>query len=99
MATITEGLRKQIEEAYGYRGHVTVTLASGGSVTGFLFNREYENPRIEQDFFIDLMVKDSGERRRYPMAEVVSIALTGEDHAAGKSYEDYLKKKAAEQSK
>lgn len=96
MATISEGLKRQIEEAYGYRGHVTVTLAQGGTVVGFLFNREYANPKLEQDFFIDLIVKDSGERRRYPMAQVASIALTGEDHAAGKSYEDYLKKKAAE---
>lgn len=96
MAKIADEIRKQIEAAYDFRGHVSVTLVGGESVTGYLFNREYENPRMKEDCFIELMVKDSGERRRYPMARISSIALTGEDHAAGKSYEDYLKKKAAQ---
>lgn len=89
-------LEKQIEAAYDFRGHVTVKLKSGASVEGFLFNRQFANPKLPQDNFAELYLKGSAEHRMLKIAEIESVALTGEDFAAGKSYEDYLKKKAAE---
>lgn len=89
-------LEKQIEAAYDYRGHVTVKLKDGGIVEGFIFNRQFSNPKLPQDNFVELYLKGSAEHRLLKISQIDSVALTGEDFAAGKSYEDYLKKKAAE---
>jgi hypothetical protein len=75
---MTEALRAQIEAAYDYRGHVTVTLKDGKTVEGFLYNREFENPRVAEDHFVELMLKDSEERRRLKIEEISSVALTGQ---------------------
>ena len=90
---ISEELKKQIEAAYDYRGHVTLTFNDGGKAEGFVFNREYSNPKLKEDHFIEVFLKGSAEERRYPMSSIRSIELTGEDYAAGKSYEDHLKNK------
>ncbi|HVE13361.1 MAG TPA: hypothetical protein VNI01_08215 [Elusimicrobiota bacterium] len=95
MKDIPQTLKDQIEAAYDFRGHVTITLKDGRVVVGFLYNREFANPKLATDHYIDVMVKDSDANERYPMADVAAIALTGTDYAAGNSYEDYLKKKAA----
>lgn len=87
-------LERQIEAAYDFRGHVTVKLKSGEAVEGYLFNRQFENPRLPEDNFIELFLKGSGEKRKYPIPSIESLALTGEDCAAGNSYDDYLRKKA-----
>ena len=88
-------VEKQIEAAYDFRGHVTITLAKGETVEGYIFNRQLSNPKLPEDNFIEVFLKGSGERRKYKVAEVASVAITGEDFAAGNSYEDYMKKKAA----
>lgn len=88
-------LEKQIEAAYDYRGHVTVTLTGGERVEGYLFNRQLAPKGAEP--YVELYLKGSGDYRKLAVAEVASVALTGEDFAAGNSYEDYLKKKKAGQ--
>src|SRR5687768_424991 len=95
---VANELKNQIEAAFDYRGHVTIRLSGGESAEGFVYNRVYENTKMKQDHYIDILVKGSGERRRFPMASLAAIELTGEDCAAGKSYEDYLKKKQAAQT-
>jgi hypothetical protein len=86
---IPDALKAQIDAAFDYRGHVTVRLADGGSFEGFLYNRRYE------EGWVELFVKNTEERRRVEISAIASVELTGEDAAAGKSYEDHLKKKAA----
>ena len=88
-------LEKQIEAAYDFRGHTTLRFRDGQVVEGYLFNRQYDNPKLPHDNFIEVMLKGSGERRRFPISALESVALTGEDCAAGKSYEDYLKSQKA----
>ena len=95
---MTPELAKQIEQAYDYRGHVTLRLKSGEAVEGFLFNRQIGTRRPEGDF-VELMLKGSGEKRLFRVAELESILLSGEDCAAGNSYEDYLKKKREREAK
>lgn len=92
-------LEKQIEAAFDYRGHATIKFKGGQTVEGFVFNRQFENPRLPEDNFIEVFLKGTGERRKYSIAEIESVALTGEDYAAGNSYEDYLKKKAEKEGK
>ncbi|MBI5200220.1 MAG: hypothetical protein HY925_01425 [Elusimicrobia bacterium] len=93
---MTSEIEKQIEAAYDFRGHVTITLKDGQSLVGYIFNREYANPRTKEQNFIDVIPKDSDERRRIPIAQLAKIDLSGKDYAAGNSFEDYLKKKNAQ---
>jgi hypothetical protein len=83
------------EAAYDFRGHVTIKLKAGQTVEGFVFNRQYDNPLMPEDNFIEIFLKGDAEKSRYKISEIESIGLTGEDFAAGNSYEDYLKKKKA----
>lgn len=96
MTTIADQLKKQIEEAFHYRGHVTMTFKDGKSIEGYLFNREYEIPKGArghfEDYFVDVFLKGSGDKVRFSMKDLQSVALTGPDEAAGKSYQDWMKK-------
>jgi len=77
--SISKEVAEQIETAYDYRGHVTVTLNDGKVVEGFLFNREVAPLKGEP--YIEMMRKDTDERVRYAAKDVKSIAITGKDFA------------------
>lgn len=85
-------IHDQIEAAFDYRGHVTLTLADGSAVEGYVYNRDLR----AAEPYVELFVKNSDERRRIPVKALKAVGLTGEDCAAGKSFEDYQKKKSAE---
>lgn len=78
-------IEKQIEAAYDFRGHVTVKFRNGETVEGFIFNREYSNPKLSEDNFIELFLKGSGERKKYSIPDVLSVKLSGKDYASGDS--------------
>lgn len=92
-------VEKQIEEAFDFRGHVTISLKNGEKVEGFLFNRVYADAANKQESFIEVFPKGQDQSKRFPIALVASIAMTGEDCAAGNSYADYLKKKRERENK
>jgi len=77
----TPELLKQIEAAYDHRGHVTIILADGKTVEGFVYNRILKTPRMPDGGYLDVMVKDAEEKRRLRFDEIASIALTGKNHA------------------
>lgn len=85
-------LAEAIELAFDYRGDVTVELASGESVVGYLFNRDAGGA----DPWIELFPADDPASRRIGYAQVVSLAFTGEDTATGKSWEAWVSKKESE---
>jgi hypothetical protein len=78
LMTIPDTLRAQIDEAYDFRGHVTVKLKDGSAVEGFLYNREFENPRMAEDCFVEIIPKNTEERRRLKIADIAGVTLTGE---------------------
>lgn len=80
MPIISEELQRQVEAAYDYRGYVTLKLKSGEHVEGFLYNREFTNEKLLEDNFVEVMMK-SGERKRYSIAAIDSVQLTGKDFA------------------
>lgn len=94
--SLTE-LKQQIEAAFDYRGHVTVTLKDNTAVEGFLFNRQFSDPKRQTEGFVEMIIRNKDESRRIAIADIQSIALTGEDCAAGNSYADYLAKQKAGQ--
>lgn len=79
MTSVSKEVAEQIEAAYDYRGHVTLTLADGRTVEGFLFNREAVPLKGEP--YIEMIRKDSDERLRFDSKDVKSIAITGKDFA------------------
>lgn len=85
-------LETQIEKAYDYRGHCTVTLKDGGTVVGFVYNRVRADA-YQPVSYIEMFPKDHSESVRFAFSELSKLECTGEDCAAGDSYHDYLEKK------
>lgn len=79
-------LTEQIEAAFHYRGDVTVTLHSGETVVGYLYNRAAGH-------YVELFRAGDGGACRFSEGDVQSITLSGVDHAAGKSYQEWIAKK------
>jgi hypothetical protein len=82
-------IEEQIEKAYDFRGHVTVILRDGKTLVGFLYNRV-----TGADAYIELYPKDKPGSVKFAYTEIAKVDCTGEDCAAGDSYQDYLKRKA-----
>jgi len=85
-------LTEAVELAFDYRGDVTVSLKSGGSISGYLFNRQVSG----SDSYLEIFPSDSSETRRIRYDQIAAIAFTGEDTATGKSWETWVAKKDSE---
>ena len=90
MPIISEDLMKQIEAAYEFRGHVTVTLADGKTLEGFVYNRRFAGSKDQDSDFIEIYPKDQEEGRRIPMSELKKLELTGKNYA--ETYDEFLKR-------
>lgn len=92
-----EEIREALEKAFDYRGDVTLTLKDGRVIDGYVFDRK-TGTTLESSV---VRVIPSNERTKLsiPYAEIAALAFTGNDKAAGKRFEDwvkhYLEKKAA----
>jgi hypothetical protein len=76
---IAPEIAAQIDAAFDFRGHVTLTLADGRVIEGYLFNRELAP--FKGEAFVEIIPKNSEERLRFPAAAVKSVTLTGKDFA------------------
>jgi len=87
-----EELREALEKAFDYRGDITITRKDGSKIEGYLFDRR--SAKTLKDSVIRLYPKNSNEKVAISYAEVASLAFTGRDTAAGKSWEAWMKKYA-----
>jgi hypothetical protein len=85
-----EELREGLEKAFDYRGDVTITRKDGSTVEGYIFDRR-ANATLSQSL-IRLFPKGEPVKVSIPYSEIASLAFTGRDTAAGKSWEAWLKK-------
>ncbi len=85
-----EELREGIEKAFDYRGDVTIQRKDGSSVEGYIFDRR-SAAKLEESV-VRLFPKGEGVKIAVPYSEIASLAFTGRDTAAGKSWEAWLKK-------
>ena len=83
-------LRSALEEAFEYRGDVTITRKDGAQFEGYIFDRSTGDSLATS--FVRLLPKDSNNRLKISYAEISALAFTGRDTAAGKSYEAWVKK-------
>lgn len=92
-----EDLRKALEQAFDYRGDVSITRKDGTKIEGYIFDRQSGTQLA--DSFVRLLPKDGSSRLKISYAEIAALAFTGRDMAAGKSWENwvrhYWEKKAA----
>ncbi len=83
-------LREGLEKAFDYRGDVTIRLKDGSSVEGYIFDRR-TGPTLA-DSVVRLFPQGKPEKISIPYSSIASLAFTGRDTAAGKSFEAWVKK-------
>lgn len=83
-------LREGLEKAFDYRGDVTITRKDGSKVEGYIFDRRAAATLSQS--LIRLFPKSESAKLSIPYSDIASLAFTGRDTAAGKSWEAWLKK-------
>ena len=83
MTDAVTSVNQQIEEAFHFRGNVTVAVRGGDPIEGFLFNRDFQPHASlgKEGPFVELYLVD-GSRKELLVSEVEGVELTGEDPAA-----------------
>ncbi|HME32661.1 MAG TPA: hypothetical protein VKG65_07930 [Terriglobales bacterium] len=89
LATETE-LRDALEQAFDYRGDVTITLKDGSRVEGYIFDRR-NGPTLAESL-VRLIPQNSTEKISIAYSDIAALAFTGRDTAAGKSWEAWVRK-------
>jgi hypothetical protein len=92
-----EDVRKALEQAFDYRGDVSITRKDGSKIEGYIFDRS--SGATLAGSFVRLLPKDGSPRIKISYPEIAALAFSGRDMAAGKSWENwvrhYWEKKAA----
>ena len=83
-------LREALEQAFDYRGDVTLTTKDGKKIEGYIFDR-ISGPALANSF-VRLMPASSAQRLKIAYADIAALAFTGRDTAAGKSWEAWVRK-------
>ncbi|MGC8553275.1 MAG: hypothetical protein ACP5O7_10475 [Phycisphaerae bacterium] len=84
-------LRHAIEQAFGYRGDMTVITTDGRKIEGYIFDRFAESASLEQ-CYLRLMPPNGQDRIRLAYSDIAELHFTGRDAAAGKSFQTWIKK-------
>jgi hypothetical protein len=85
-----DDLRQALEKAFDYRGDVTLTLKNGERIEAFIFNCQ-TGPTLA-DSFLQYFTPAAPEKRKVSYAEIARVEFSGKDRAAGKHWEDWVKK-------
>ena len=75
---------KPSNEAFDYRGDITIRLKSGDRIEGYIFDRDAAAARIR------MMVRPDGRKLALSYSEIESVAFTGRDMADGRSWEAWV---------
>ncbi len=85
------------EQAFDYRGDVTLTLKDGRVVAGYLFDRKRGSGLA--DSTVRVMPSDGSANVTVAYADVAGVVFSDRDPAAGKSFESWIKKYVEKKSK
>lgn len=86
-----EEVRVALNEAFDYRGDITLTLKSGERIEGYIFDRRCDGTDLEH-CFVRLFPKDRNEKLSIHYVDIAGIEFSGRDMASGKSFELWIKK-------
>ncbi len=77
-----------MDQAFDYRGDVTIELVDGQTIEGYIFDRR---SNIAEPY-VRLIPRDSDERVNVKYSQIKSLSFSGRDTAAGKSWETWVRK-------
>src|SRR5215471_12984784 len=83
-------LRTALEEAFDYRGDVTITRRDGTRVEGYVFDRRSGATLAES--VVRVIPQNGSGKVSISYSEIAGLAFTGRDTAAGKSWEAWVRK-------
>ena len=88
-----EDLRTALEQAFDYRGDVSITRKDGTKIEGYIFDRGVDRNRQPglAASFVRVLPKDGSPKIKISYAEIAALAFTGRDMAAGKSWENWVR--------
>lgn len=89
--TSDDAMRSALEIARDYRGDVEIELNDGNRIAGFVFNVDWDGP---QGHTLQLDLPEDAQRMSCPASDIKAIHLTGRDPAAGKSWENWVRRYA-----
>lgn len=87
-----------LEQAFDYRGDVTLTLTTNNAVTGYIFDRRLApnpSPTLAASTLRIMPAPPhprAGEKLTIPFADIARVEFTGKDAAHGKTFETWVKK-------
>ena len=84
-------LAEAVERAFDYRGDVTLELADGQEIEGYVFNRE-----VAPQGLVQVFPKLDSEVRTVRYGDIAAIRFSGKDTASGNSWEAWVAKKEAQ---
>ena len=84
-------IRRALEEAFGYRGDVTLRLKDGKIIEGYVFDRRSDAANLA-DCKVRLLIKDQSAPVTISYADIAHLEFSGRDPATGKSFETWLSK-------
>ena len=90
-----EELYAVVEQAFDYRGDVTLEMKSGELIVGYVFSRNTNIPTP----FLEIFPSDKPGQLTVPYADIASIKFSGKDTAYGQSWEAWIQKKKEEGKK
>jgi len=80
--------RAAFDEAFDYRGDITLETVDGTVIEGFIFDRRSEG----DDPYVRIWPKDADERIDIPYRNIARLVFSGRDTAAGRSWETWMRK-------
>ena len=85
-----EELKAALEQAFDYRGDVLITRKDGSKIEGYVFDRRMGGGL--SDSVVRVMPKDGSAKTSIPYSDIAALAFSGRDMAAGKSWENWVRK-------
>ena len=86
-----EEIRSELDRAFDFRGDVTLTLVSGDSIEGYIFDRRSDGPGLEH-CCVRLFPKDRDVKIAVKYSDIAKVEFTGRDMAAGRSFALWVQK-------
>ncbi|MCX5641176.1 MAG: hypothetical protein NT059_10260 [Planctomycetota bacterium] len=91
LAAVPESERKRaFDEAFEYRGDITLMLTDGSRVDCYLFDRR--PGATLADSLVRVMESGGGEKRSISYSQIARLEFTGKDTAAGKTWENWVRR-------
>ena len=87
-----EQLRTALDQAFDYRGDITVVRRDGLEITGFLFDRRSEGT-VEASV-VRILPPGDDERVEISYSQIAEVRFSGRDPAAGRSWENWVRRYA-----